>query len=95
MVMMFVNSFGGLLVCLWIAGGLPVEEKRMKDAFRKKIQQRRLSRLSVDAICLEEEMSEKSDFVLSGCDIIHFRRSSIATLAGTILTYTILLISKD
>ncbi|KAF8781706.1 hypothetical protein HNY73_012076 [Argiope bruennichi] len=95
MSMMLVNAFGGLFHFLWIAGGLPEEEERMKDAFQRKIRLKRLSHLITDEICLDKYMPEKTNFVFSGCNIFHFRRSSIAALAGTILTYTILLISKD
>ncbi|KAF8781707.1 hypothetical protein HNY73_012077 [Argiope bruennichi] len=94
-VMILLSTFAGLLAFLWIAGGLPDEEERMKDAFQRKIQKRRISQPISNEICLKKYMSEKTNFVFSMCNIIHFRRSSIAALAGTILTYTIVLVSKD
>ncbi|GBM68498.1 hypothetical protein AVEN_144206-1 [Araneus ventricosus] len=89
------NSFGGLLACLWMAGGLPTEAGRFKEAFRRKMKQRLLCIRKKDEICFQEETANISDFVLSGCDIIFFRRSSILALAGTILTYAILLMTLN
>ncbi|GBM87155.1 hypothetical protein AVEN_19138-1, partial [Araneus ventricosus] len=40
LVVVFLSSSGGLLACLWAAGGLPIEEDRLKDTFRRKTKQR-------------------------------------------------------
>ncbi|GBM88355.1 hypothetical protein AVEN_199342-1 [Araneus ventricosus] len=40
LVVVFLSSTGGLLACLWAAGGLPIEEDRFKDTFRRKTKQR-------------------------------------------------------
>ncbi|GBN31473.1 hypothetical protein AVEN_211396-1 [Araneus ventricosus] len=93
-VFMMAHSFGGLLACLWIAGSLPVEAGALQEEFRKKMRQRLLSVSKSDEIRFEVELVKKSNFVLSGCGIIYFQRSSIAALTGTILTYAVLLISK-
>ncbi|GIY10521.1 hypothetical protein CDAR_215101 [Caerostris darwini] len=96
MVFMFTNSFGGLLAYLWIAGGLPIEADRLKEVFRSKLLQARLSANGVGEACPNGmKFLKVSNFELSGCEIVYFRRSSILALAGTILTYTVLLISKN
>ncbi|GBO24233.1 hypothetical protein AVEN_268900-1 [Araneus ventricosus] len=93
-IFMITNSCGGLLACLWMAGRLPMEAGILHETFRKKMRQRLLSVGRKDETRYEKELAEKSNFVLSGCGIVYFQRSSIAALAGTILTYAILLISK-
>ncbi|GIY63705.1 uncharacterized protein CDAR_222031 [Caerostris darwini] len=91
---MFVNACGGLLSCLWMAGGLPREASKLKDAYCRKLQQRRLLVGEEGAACFEKKLLEISSYVLSGCNIISFYRSSILGLAGTILTYAVLLINS-
>ncbi|GBN20697.1 hypothetical protein AVEN_31923-1 [Araneus ventricosus] len=86
------NSCFGLLACLWMAGGLPVEAARFKETFRRKISQRLTYLRKEEAIHFEKCLPDVSSYILSGWDIISFRRSSILALAGTVLTYTILLI---
>ncbi|GIY65982.1 uncharacterized protein CDAR_454021 [Caerostris darwini] len=93
--LMFVNSFGGLVICLWTAGGLPVEVEKLKETLRKKLQQKRLSENLIGDTCGDMKSLKVSSFVLSGCNIVYFQRNSILALAGTILTYTILLVSRQ
>ncbi|GBN26855.1 hypothetical protein AVEN_162506-1 [Araneus ventricosus] len=95
LVVVFLSSSGGLLACLWAAGGLPIEEDRFKDTFRRKTKQRLQLVNGKNERYIQNQILEKPTFVLSGCEIIYFRRSSILSLAGTVLTYTILLISKN
>ncbi|GIY71602.1 hypothetical protein CEXT_377851 [Caerostris extrusa] len=74
MVFMFTNSFGGLLAYLWIAGGLPIEADRLKEAFRSKLLQARLSANGVGGACPNEmKFLKVSNFELSGCEIVYFR----------------------
>ncbi|KAF8771363.1 hypothetical protein HNY73_018796 [Argiope bruennichi] len=89
------NSFGGLLACLWIAGRLPVEAGILQEEFRKMIRQRLLLTGESEKICFENVLVEKSNFILSGYGIFNFQRNCIAALAGTILTYAILLTSNN
>ncbi|GIY31196.1 uncharacterized protein CDAR_80801 [Caerostris darwini] len=91
---MFVNACGGLLYCLWMAGGLPTEATKLKEAYSRKVQQKRLLVGKVGEACFEKKLVEISSYVLSGCNIISFYRSSILAFAGTILTYAILLINS-
>ncbi|GFR02304.1 uncharacterized protein TNCT_54491 [Trichonephila clavata] len=97
MVCLFINSFCGLLACLWTAGRLPIEGEKLRTGFRKKLCQKYLQGPgnSFSVNCLEGELIDPSSFLLTGCYIVYFRRSSILALAGTILTYSTLLISKN
>ncbi|GBN62810.1 hypothetical protein AVEN_32393-1 [Araneus ventricosus] len=87
------NSFIGLVTFLWMAGGLPVEAAKFKEAFRRKISQRVTFLRKEEEIHFEKYLPDVSSYVLSGWDIIYFQRSSILAVAGTLLTYTILLIN--
>ncbi|GBO44682.1 hypothetical protein AVEN_89419-1, partial [Araneus ventricosus] len=77
-IFMITHSFGGLLACLWMAGRLPMEAEILRTEFRKKMRQRLLSVGKSDGIRFENELVENSNFVLSGCGIVYFQRSSIA-----------------
>ncbi|GIX78053.1 uncharacterized protein CEXT_75091 [Caerostris extrusa] len=96
MAFMFVYACGGLLSCLWTAGGLPIEAAKLKEAYRRKLQQKKIldGKVGKEA-CIEKELVEISTYVLSGCNIMSFYRTSILAFAGTILTYAILLINKQ
>ncbi|GBN26852.1 hypothetical protein AVEN_162504-1 [Araneus ventricosus] len=93
-VLLFLNSSGGLLACLWTAGGFTLAEHQLKDAFRRKMRERLHLFGKVDEECFQNELLQKPSFLMSGCGIVYFQRSSILTLLGTILTYTILLVTK-
>ncbi|GBM51108.1 hypothetical protein AVEN_275299-1 [Araneus ventricosus] len=88
------NSICSLVCVLWMAGGLPAEAEKLKTEFRKKVRQRWIMTKNVNEDGFSKDLTEESDYVLSGCDIIYFRRSSVLALAGTILTYTILLMNS-
>ncbi|GFQ75774.1 uncharacterized protein TNCT_259411 [Trichonephila clavata] len=94
-ILVFMNSSCGLLAILWNAGSLPIEAEKLKIAYRRKCRQKLLSENKVGELRSENDLIDTSNFVLSGCNIIHFYRSSLLALAGTILTYTVLLISKN
>ncbi|GBN26860.1 hypothetical protein AVEN_162510-1 [Araneus ventricosus] len=94
LVLLFLNSSGGLLACLWTAGGLPLAEDELKDAFRRKMRERLRLFGKVDEECFQQELLQKPSFLMSGCGIVYFQRSSILSLLGTILTYTLLLVTK-
>ncbi|GFW75862.1 uncharacterized protein TNCV_4430441 [Trichonephila clavipes] len=94
-VLLFMNSFCGLLAILWKAGSLPIEAEKLKRTYRTKYRQKLLSENKVGELRSEIDLIDTSIFVLSGCNIIYFYRSSLLALAGTILTYTVLLMSKN
>ncbi|GBN42380.1 hypothetical protein AVEN_174256-1 [Araneus ventricosus] len=94
LVLLFLNSSGGLLACLWTAGGLPLAEDEMKGAFQRKIREQSHLFRMVDEECFQKELLQKPSFLMSGCGIVYFQRSSILSLLGTMLTYSILLVTK-
>ncbi|GBM83141.1 hypothetical protein AVEN_101247-1 [Araneus ventricosus] len=54
LVLLFLNSSGGLLACLWTAGGLPLAEDELKDAFRRKMRERLHLFGKVDEECFQQ-----------------------------------------
>ncbi|GFT19805.1 uncharacterized protein NPIL_550761 [Nephila pilipes] len=94
-VSLLFNSSCGLVAIIWEVGNVPIEAENFKKAFRRKFHQKLLCENKVGEVLIETHPIDTSDFVLSGCNIIHFHRNSILALAGTILTYTVLLLSKN
>lgn len=89
-----VNSVGSLSASLWIAGGIAIEMKKFRDAFGEKTHKRRLMLVPYsNEASFEEGLNRMANFALSGCDILYYRRSSILTVVGAILTYTLLLLN--
>ncbi|GFS93602.1 uncharacterized protein NPIL_702241 [Nephila pilipes] len=80
-----------LTVTLWLAGGLLVELNNLKEAFYKMAHARFLFFHASNEPNCKGEMLEKPEFVLMGCNILPYRRSSILTLVGILLTYTVLI----
>ncbi|GFQ69477.1 uncharacterized protein TNCT_175121 [Trichonephila clavata] len=80
-----------LLVLLWIAGSIPVEQHKLKVAFYKRAHSRFLTIFTSEEPQCKREILEKTDFVLNGCSIFSYTRSSILAVLGTLLTYTLLI----
>ncbi|GFU33340.1 uncharacterized protein NPIL_173871 [Nephila pilipes] len=79
-----------LIAVLWTAGGLLVEQHKLKGTFYKKVHLRFLMlRYSEEPQC-KRELLDMPDFVLNGCNIFSYTRSSILAAVGTLLTYTLL-----
>ncbi|GFW74077.1 uncharacterized protein TNCV_4176241 [Trichonephila clavipes] len=88
-----LNSSGCLVLITWVVGGVPIQMRTLKEAFRKKKRLRLIYVCAREEISLHAECFENSDFVFTGCDVISFRRSLILAIFGTLLTYTALLIN--
>ncbi|GIX78355.1 uncharacterized protein CEXT_98481 [Caerostris extrusa] len=86
-----VNSLGCLIAVLWIAGDIPVEEYKFKNTLQKKINMRLLFAGNSEKFKSEKLLLLKQDFVFTGLDILSYRRSSIFTLFGALMTYTVLI----
>lgn len=83
------------MVCLWVVGGVPIEMEKFRLEFKKKTQKRRLMLTNANGGTFEDWLNDIGDFSLSGCDILHYRRSSmILTLVGAVLTYTLFLLNS-
>ncbi|GFY79387.1 uncharacterized protein TNIN_268401 [Trichonephila inaurata madagascariensis] len=80
-----------LIIVLWVAGGLPVEQDKLKDAFYKRAHYRYLIVLSSEEQQFKRGILDKPDFVLNGCNIFSCTRNSFLTLIGTLLTYALLI----
>ncbi|GFR13686.1 uncharacterized protein TNCT_716401 [Trichonephila clavata] len=80
-----------LIVVLWVAGGLPIEQNKLKNAFYKRTHSRFLIVLSSEEPQCKREILDKPNFVFSGCKIFSYTRSSILTLIGTLLTYDLII----
>ncbi|GFY58185.1 uncharacterized protein TNIN_94431 [Trichonephila inaurata madagascariensis] len=80
---------------LWIAGGLPIEMNKFKEAFYQKTHFRLLYYRTKEEQYLKKELFYAPEFVLMGCDILSLRRSTILALVGTLLTYTVLVMSSN
>ncbi|GFS46553.1 uncharacterized protein NPIL_585601 [Nephila pilipes] len=87
------TDFGCMIVVLWVAGGIPVQLEKLKDTFYKTLSLRYIFRCSVEEPQLKKELFGKINFVLTGCDVISFKKSTILTVCGTLLTYTVLIVS--
>ncbi|KAF8787976.1 hypothetical protein HNY73_009519 [Argiope bruennichi] len=91
-----VNSFGSLAVVLWFAGGIPIQLHKLKEAFYRKERQRLYFFQKKGLLHLRKELFEVTEFCFTGCDIISFKRRTLLTIIGTLLTYTVLIINmKD
>ncbi|KAG8178668.1 hypothetical protein JTE90_025590 [Oedothorax gibbosus] len=89
-----LNSFGSLAVCLWIAGGVSVEAENFRTAFRRKVNLRKIMFAEVvNEQNSNDYLMTEQDYILSGCDLLQYKRSLIITVVGTILTYTLLLLN--
>lgn len=90
-----ITSIVPLTATIWTAGRVPIEAKKFRDAFCKKIESRVLCGTVSEDESLERCLCDTSDLVLTAGDIIYFRRSLILAFAGSILTYTFLLINTN
>lgn len=84
-----------LITIIWIAGRVPIESKKFRDAFCKKMEHRVLLGLDSEGGKLERWMYDLPDFVLTAGDVFRFRRSLILTFVGTMITYTFLLVNTN
>ncbi|GBN62942.1 hypothetical protein AVEN_135741-1 [Araneus ventricosus] len=90
------SSFSCLTAVLWIASELPVQLLKFKEAYNKKEHLRMIDFDRFEEPQLRRELFEKQEFVLSGCDMIFFKRGTVLAVFGTLLTYTVLIVNaKD
>lgn len=89
----FANSLACLFVFVWVPGQLPIEMDKFKEVFRRKSRQRWMLLRIAEEDVFGKAFIEKPTLTFSGCDIITFRRNSILAIIGTILTYTLLVVT--
>ncbi|GFR18193.1 uncharacterized protein TNCT_129241 [Trichonephila clavata] len=85
-----LNSSACLIIMLWTAGGIPIQERRFKDVFYQKAQSRMICTGYPKENRVERWLFDKPDFAFSGCGILSYRRSTLFAVAGTLITYTML-----
>ncbi|GFQ85604.1 uncharacterized protein TNCT_707761 [Trichonephila clavata] len=86
-----MTNLVSLVVVLWIAGSLPVDQNKLKSAFYKKVHSRFLRVPILEERYCKREILDKADFVLNGCSVFPYTRNSILALIGTLLTYSLLI----
>ncbi|GFU45838.1 uncharacterized protein NPIL_572381 [Nephila pilipes] len=82
-----------LSTALWVSGGLPENISKLKEAFYKKTHRRIVFVGTSKEPDLRKELLDKPDFVLTGCGVLFYRKSSVLAAIGALLTYTVLVVS--
>ncbi|GFX84389.1 uncharacterized protein TNCV_4134991 [Trichonephila clavipes] len=80
-----------IIIVIWVAGGLPVEQHKLKGAYYKRAHSRFLIVMTSEKPQYKKEILDTPDFVLNGCGIFSYTRSSIFTLTGMLLTYAFII----
>ncbi|GFW19031.1 uncharacterized protein TNCV_165441 [Trichonephila clavipes] len=89
----FITDFISLISVLWMAGNVPIALKKLRHEFYKKVRLRLLHNEYREENQLKGELFGESEFTFSSCDIISLKRNMILALSGTLITYTLLVIS--
>lgn len=90
---MLSHSVVVLILVIWFAGQVPIEMSLLRSAFCENIECRMLLGNGIKDTKLEKALYDTPDIVLTGGNILYFKRSLILTVLGIILTYTFLLIN--
>ncbi|GFR26246.1 uncharacterized protein TNCT_399101 [Trichonephila clavata] len=89
------NCLMSLSAIFVVAGQVPIEMENFTNEFLKKFEHRFFLEPSQDNTRVLEWLLKKPDLVLSGCKVISYRRSSVLTAVGTILTYGLLVVNME
>ncbi|KAF8792210.1 hypothetical protein HNY73_003837 [Argiope bruennichi] len=90
-----IASSTSMIAILWTAGGISVALRLLKESFYRKAHSRYISHQITKELHIKRELLEKPDFAFSGCDIMSYSRSSILVIAGTLLTYSVLVVQTS
>ncbi|CAL1286001.1 unnamed protein product [Larinioides sclopetarius] len=90
-----INAFSNVMATAWVASELAISMKKFKETLIQKTEKRLLYCDAKGEQYLKTDLLAEPDFVLTGCNIIYFNRSTILALVGTLLTYTILLVNTS
>ncbi|GFT27527.1 uncharacterized protein NPIL_580451 [Nephila pilipes] len=93
----FANAILCVLTTLWVAGSVSIEMNRFKEAFHQTTHERLLyyHETEREEIHLKMDLFSEPDFVLTGYNILSFRRNTILGVIGTLLTYTVLVVTTN
>ncbi|GFT13113.1 uncharacterized protein NPIL_10261 [Nephila pilipes] len=91
-----INSVSCVALTLWIVGRVPIEMKKFHQTFYERIHERLLRCYSSSKeLNLKIDFFNEPDFVMTGCDILPLKRSTIFVLIGTLFTYTVLFVDTN
>ncbi|KAF8788150.1 hypothetical protein HNY73_009683 [Argiope bruennichi] len=77
------------------AGQIPIEMERFSHLMRRRIEERFFLGLKSLYVPSDLPMADEKAFLLSGCDFIYYKKGTILSLLGTILTYGLLLLGIE
>ncbi|GFY76006.1 uncharacterized protein TNIN_213431 [Trichonephila inaurata madagascariensis] len=80
-----------IIIVLWVARELLMEQNKLKEAFYKTAHSRFLIVMPPDEPQCKREILEKSIFVLNGCSIFQNTRNSILTLVWKLLIFAFII----
>ncbi|GFR20237.1 hypothetical protein TNCT_239111 [Trichonephila clavata] len=72
---------------LWIASGVSVQMKKLKHEFSGKVRARFLHNGNLREIQPKGKLFGQSEFILTGCDIILYTRSTLLSISETLFIY--------
>ncbi|GBN26911.1 hypothetical protein AVEN_91427-1 [Araneus ventricosus] len=90
-----INAFVNVTATLWIASDLNITMNKFKETFHQKTHKRLLLYDTKEELYLKRDLLDEPEFVLKGCGILSFKRSTILTLLGTLITYTVLIMKTN
>ncbi|XP_071041841.1 gustatory receptor for sugar taste 64f-like [Parasteatoda tepidariorum] len=91
-IFMFFSNFVPLVLVTWQAAQVSIELDALKEDISEKMDARYLRGLKSETE-IDRSLFEKPSVVLSGLGIIHFSRSLILGILGTLITYALLMIN--
>ncbi|KAF8776857.1 hypothetical protein HNY73_013799 [Argiope bruennichi] len=93
-VFMSSNTVASMLCIFCSAGQVPTEMQKFSATARRHLEQRAILGMIRENLVIERLMLDET-FTMSGCELIFYKKSTILTILGTILTYGLLILSID
>ncbi|GBN53832.1 hypothetical protein AVEN_179727-1 [Araneus ventricosus] len=90
-----INVVIPLILMFWIPEQNPLEMENLNKIIRWKYEMRASFGLVFENSTVEKLLLEEKIFVVSGCNLILFRRRNILSVLGTALTYGLLLFGLE
>ncbi|KAF8788166.1 hypothetical protein HNY73_009697 [Argiope bruennichi] len=94
-IMLSITVVIPLIMMFWIPECIPVEMENLNRIIRLKYEMRASSGIISKNPTIGKLLLEGKIFVLSGCDLIFFRKRNILSVLGTALTYGLLFIDLE
>ncbi|GBN66081.1 hypothetical protein AVEN_219709-1 [Araneus ventricosus] len=90
-----INVVIPLILMFWIPEQIPLEMENLNKIIRCKYEMRAGYGIVAENSTIEKLLLEEKIFVVSGCNLIFFRRRNILSVLGSALTYGLLLIGLE